>query len=111
MTTRWTAARSLPASASYPQGAMHSPASSASGPKVRITLTAAAQNQVLRNGLGPRLAVLMEQAPRMHTAFASGDRVALSETPGQDLYVLRRRIVVDAREAALEIILDFMPIG
>lgn len=89
---------------------MNTPANSA-GLKVRITLTAAGQNHVLRNGLGPRLAILMEQAPRIHTAFASGDRVALSETAGQDLYVLRRRIVVEAREAVLEIILDFMPIG
>ena len=86
-------------------------ASPAPGPKVRITLTATGQNHVLRNGLGPRLAVLMEHAPRIYSALASGDRVALSESPTQDLYVLRRRVVVEAREVVLEIILDFMPIG
>ncbi len=87
------------------------PASLSPGPKVRITLTAAGQNHVLRNGLGPRLAVLMEHAPRIHTALASGDRVALSESATQDLYVLRRRVVVETRDVVLEIILDFMPIG
>lgn len=109
MSAAWNTARGGAAQSFAAQGPMD--ATSASGLKVRITLTASAQNQVLRNGLGPRLAVLMEHAPRMHTALNAGDRVALSESAAQDLYVLRRRVVVEVREVVLEIILDFMPAG
>ncbi|MEP9378950.1 hypothetical protein ABLE91_19695 [Aquabacter sp. CN5-332] len=77
-------------------------------PRIRahISLTSAAQNHVVRNGLRPRLAVLMEHATQFERILLAGDRVALSDATNLDLYVMRRRLVVDARESTLEIVLD-----
>ncbi len=70
-----------------------------------VALTTAAQNHVVRNGLRPRLAVLMEQIDGMEGMMV-GDRIALSDTPNLDLYLMRRRFVVDLRETTLEMVLD-----
>ncbi|MEW6122582.1 MAG: hypothetical protein AB1698_08200 [Pseudomonadota bacterium] len=78
----------------------------APGMRVWITLTQGAQAHVVRHGLHPRLSVLSEHAGRFESMMRPGDRVALSDSAGLDLFVLRRRFVIDARASTLEITLD-----
>lgn len=78
----------------------------APGLRVWITLTQAAQVHVVRHGLHPRLSVLSEHAGRFEALMRPGDRVALSDLSSLDLFVLRRRFVIDARVSTLEITLD-----
>lgn len=77
-----------------------------SGVRVRIVLTQSARAHVLQAGLSKRLSLLMERADTLQAILLPGDRIGLSESVRHDLFILRRRVVVEAADTVLEVILD-----
>ncbi|WP_341990265.1 hypothetical protein [Azorhizobium sp. AG788] len=82
------------------------PQKAATSLRVRIVLTQGARAHVLQAGLSKRLSLLMERADGLHAALLPGDRIGLSESTRHDLFILRRRIVIEAIDTVLELILD-----
>ena len=78
----------------------------AAGVRVRIVLTQGARALVLQGGLTKRLNLLMERADSLHGFLMVGDRIGLSESTRHDLVVLRRRVVLEAADSVLELVLD-----
>lgn len=83
--------------------------SASAGVRVRIVLTQGARAHVLQAGLTKRLNLLMERADGLHAVLMTGDRIGLSESTRHDLIVLRRRVVIEAADTVLELVLDVPP--